>query len=440
MLNKTHLSATTPEPPASRTNRKYAPADFGDFAGLLNVQTEHTFQRPQDFGRDKSQSKTASPSESREASMKKSAADDSSTDRSRNNDTNDSNVHNTSEKDTDNAARSSTDSKTEKSQQTTQSVDGGNTNSTPGASTEAAVNAQPNAASENPLDLQLASQIDPAQASELQQLLQKIAGESPKPQVTAENTSPVKISAKAVESKNPNLQTNLNLTTQQILFETGLAEHFVRLLTDQFDQLEKSTSKKSESASTDTTATTPTLSLGSPQAETSKTLPDLAFPAATPTQTPEDQAAENISKIMHIVRSNLGRRQSQLTVRLDPPELGKMQVDVKVIDNTLQLAIVTDTAEAKQMLASRMETLRTSLEQNGINLSRFEIVSKADNPAPNQNNQQFQDPSQNANGGSQQQQQHQHASNLDSPEEEASNPISTLTGVNASDENLNLVA
>jgi hypothetical protein len=444
MVNKTLLSTTNSERPSSRQDRKYSPTDIGDFAGFMNVHAEQFFRQFQDFGRETSKL-NASQIESQDASMKKMTTDDSRSDRSSKKDAKDSNVHNTSDESADNTTRSS--SKAEGSEQTTQSVDGGETNSTPGASTEAAVNAQSNSASENSAESQLTDPTQTSQqAAELQQLLQKVAGESTTTQVADENKTSIKISAKSVESNNPNLQTNLNLTTQQIIFEAGLAEHFVRLLTDQFDQLKNSNTQKTDSTQTDAASQTANVSLSSVTTDTSKTNLNLSFPTATPSQSPENQATENMTKIMHIIRSNLGRRQSQLTVRLDPPELGKMQVDVKVIDNNLNLSIITETAEAKQMLSSRMETLRNSLEQSGITLSKFEITTKSETAGQNQNDQQYQDQSRNGNGSFQQQQQSSNfasdsdASSQTSPAEDSADSISTITGVNSSDENLNLVA
>jgi len=236
--------------------------------------------------------------------------------------------------------------------------------------------------------------------NEIQQLIRQIAGQSvDNSQATGKNDL-TQIKAKVIESSKSIVPQHMGLTDQKIVFETGLAEHFVRLLTDQYDQIKKSSGEKSS----DTGGSLPVIS--SLSSETAKTLTHVVQ-APTEIRTTPDTAAENMNRIVQIIRSNLGQRQSQITVQLDPPELGKMRVDLKLIDNNLQLSIATETDHARQMLSDRVETLRSSLEQNGISLSKCEIIPRTASAQSDQKLPQFQDSPARQGSGFAQQNSHQ---------------------------------
>jgi flagellar hook-length control protein FliK len=444
VINQTALSTTTSEVQSSKPSRKSSVEELGDFLGMLNLQTEQsTSQLYTYLGSSNADSATESSAQSadtNEASIEKNTSVDSRSNRSQENDTQNSTASDTSDADNDSTAssQSSADSDTSTTDQAAQGVDGEESSSTD-ASTEVAVDAQ--SISDN--------KASSSTSKEFKELIQALAGES-----NSDAVDSFKLTAKTIDRNNATLQTNLNLTNQQFVFETGLAEHFVRLMTDQYDQLKSSTSQTDTGSGT-ATSTTPTAALTAftaGQTSTGNTqsllnMTSTSTSTSSSSQTTGNEATENISKIMQIVRSNLGRRQSQLTVQLDPPELGKMRVDVKVIDNNLQLAITTETAEAKQVLSSRMETLRSNLEQSGITLSKFEVVSQADNASANQNDQQFQNQSQNGNGNSSFFQHPQFASNSGQADSTDQTTIDnqtdlnvTLTNTNSSNTTLNLVA
>lgn len=95
----------------------------------------------------------------------------------------------------------------------------------------------------------------------------------------------------------------------------------------------------------------------------------------------DGQAVNDLSRIL---RSNLNARHSTMVLRLDPPELGSIQVDVRMHDHALSLRIEAQSEQGREAIASRLDELKASLEQHGIRVDRLEVDMKS--PLP-----QFQD-------------------------------------------------
>jgi len=103
---------------------------------------------------------------------------------------------------------------------------------------------------------------------------------------------------------------------------------------------------------------------------------------------PKDAASFN--ELARIVRSNIGQRHSNLVLRLDPPELGSIRIDMRMHDQTLTLRIEAQTPAGQEALQARLTDLRGALEQHGIQLNRVDVELRA--PAPPGNNQDANDP------------------------------------------------
>ncbi len=189
----------------------------------------------------------------------------------------------------------------------------------------------------------------------------------------AEKFKPVKIQIKSIQQE-PIFVPKMQIATQQILFESGLAEHFVRLLADNSSQPSQPVVSQSQ--------------LPSSGNQTANTVHPLHNIAAMFTPDHSD-GTETLNRTLQIIRTNLGIRQSRLTVQLSPPDLGKMNIEVKLIDSNLTLLIRTDTNHAKQALSQKLDSLRNTLQQQGINITRLEVVTRNGAANPNHNDQQY---------------------------------------------------
>lgn len=73
---------------------------------------------------------------------------------------------------------------------------------------------------------------------------------------------------------------------------------------------------------------------------------------------------------------NLGQGTRQLTLRLDPIELGQVSVVLQVRGKEVQAVLRTTTVEASQALNEQMAQLRTQLENEGLKVTRLEVQTQ----------------------------------------------------------------
>ena len=64
---------------------------------------------------------------------------------------------------------------------------------------------------------------------------------------------------------------------------------------------------------------------------------------------------------------------SKVQMRLDPPELGTVDIEIEVTDGEVFLSVRAESVEAVSALQSEMELLKESLKEQGLDLSHFEL-------------------------------------------------------------------
>jgi flagellar hook-length control protein FliK len=103
--------------------------------------------------------------------------------------------------------------------------------------------------------------------------------------------------------------------------------------------------------------------------------PQNAAPAApTPPPTSEaDFAGANHDRIVSSVRSELIPNGGTMHIRLDPPELGALQVTVRMIDGAMTASFETSTDQATKLLSHSLGQLKTALETQGVSVERLHV-------------------------------------------------------------------
>jgi flagellar hook-length control protein FliK len=66
-------------------------------------------------------------------------------------------------------------------------------------------------------------------------------------------------------------------------------------------------------------------------------------------------------------------RGGPLRLRLSPPELGSLRLEVQLRDGTLQARIEAETPEARGLLLEQLPALRERLAQQQVRLERFDV-------------------------------------------------------------------
>ena len=97
-------------------------------------------------------------------------------------------------------------------------------------------------------------------------------------------------------------------------------------------------------------------------------------------QAPDTRAAEttqrsDFDRLVRSIRLNLGATRSTVRMRLDPPELGRIQIEARMDGQRIELLVRTETDTAGELLRTRIAQLQAALQQHGLSIERLEIVS-----------------------------------------------------------------
>jgi len=84
-------------------------------------------------------------------------------------------------------------------------------------------------------------------------------------------------------------------------------------------------------------------------------------------------SAKVINQIVKAAKVHITEGRSDITLRLDPPHLGTVQMNVSVVEGTVTATLQTSTEAARQVLQSDLVTLRQNLADAGINVDKIEV-------------------------------------------------------------------
>lgn len=88
---------------------------------------------------------------------------------------------------------------------------------------------------------------------------------------------------------------------------------------------------------------------------------------------PMAQASQVLSERLVVMIQNEVR---QATIRLDPPELGMMDIRIQVQNDQTQVQIVVQTPQVREALESQSTRLREYLEQQGLGLANLDVTDQ----------------------------------------------------------------
>lgn len=80
-----------------------------------------------------------------------------------------------------------------------------------------------------------------------------------------------------------------------------------------------------------------------------------------------------LNQLQNAVISNQGQGRTQLTLQLKPENLGTLSVILQVKNKEVQAVIRAENQETGKMLAANLESLRQSLEEQGLKVARMEV-------------------------------------------------------------------
>lgn len=109
-------------------------------------------------------------------------------------------------------------------------------------------------------------------------------------------------------------------------------------------------------------------------------LPPHAHPTSSPAAVqsspppPEVRFAEtNHTNIVSGVQTNLLPHGGTMQIRLDPPELGALQITVQMHNGSMTATFQTTNDDATRMLSHSLGQLKTALESQGVNVEKIQV-------------------------------------------------------------------
>jgi len=82
-------------------------------------------------------------------------------------------------------------------------------------------------------------------------------------------------------------------------------------------------------------------------------------------------------ELVRSIRLRSGSYRSSAKMHLNPPELGRVSIDVRMEGERLHLDVRTEHAEAAKLLHERVAQLRAALAEHGILIDRFDVATRA---------------------------------------------------------------
>ena len=89
-------------------------------------------------------------------------------------------------------------------------------------------------------------------------------------------------------------------------------------------------------------------------------------------------SAKNVDNIVKTVKTMVSNNNSTMVIRLDPPELGEMRINIRSNSDGMTIEIQAANAKSQQMLQQSSGQLRSALENSGIHVNNVDVQFKPD--------------------------------------------------------------
>ena len=93
------------------------------------------------------------------------------------------------------------------------------------------------------------------------------------------------------------------------------------------------------------------------------------------TEKTDETRSSMFARLVRSIRLQGGPQVSSARIELEPPELGRMRIDVRVAGEEIRIGVRTESNEARDLLNERLASLRSALEQHGLRVERVEVLT-----------------------------------------------------------------
>jgi flagellar hook-length control protein FliK len=118
-----------------------------------------------------------------------------------------------------------------------------------------------------------------------------------------------------------------------------------------------------------------------------ETAPAPSTATAPPTPREVEFARANHERIVTDIRAQLLPKGGAMQIRLDPPQLGALQVAVHMLDGVMSVSFETSNNEATQLLSHSLTQLKHVLELQGVSVDKLHVqqASRSEQSSGNSN-------------------------------------------------------
>jgi flagellar hook-length control protein FliK len=101
---------------------------------------------------------------------------------------------------------------------------------------------------------------------------------------------------------------------------------------------------------------------------------------APPNAQAQDQPNQLVNRVVRGLSAMINQRGGAMNMRLTPPELGQLRVQMTIARGVVTAQFQPATAEAQAILDRSLATLRTALESHGLTVERLSVHSVQQQP------------------------------------------------------------
>ncbi len=95
-----------------------------------------------------------------------------------------------------------------------------------------------------------------------------------------------------------------------------------------------------------------------------------------------------LNKVDNVIKYMATKGTEAVSIRLQPPELGKIHIELTVKDNSIHAKIHTENIAVKEVILTNLDQLKSGIENNGFNINKLDVeVGGFKNFLPNESQQ-----------------------------------------------------
>jgi flagellar hook-length control protein FliK len=79
------------------------------------------------------------------------------------------------------------------------------------------------------------------------------------------------------------------------------------------------------------------------------------------------------SSVENSIKMLIANNESQVSIKLNPPELGRVQIELSIKDNSVHARVNTENTAVREVILSNMDQLKSNLENAGVHVTQIDV-------------------------------------------------------------------